>query len=45
MVSRWFTVDPAKKKEFLNFILQMPKLRVLDAMKLAMFSVEDIVDL
>jgi hypothetical protein len=45
MASRWFTVDPAKKKKFLNFILQMPKLRVLDAMKLAMFSDEDIADL
>jgi hypothetical protein len=45
MVSRQFTVDPAKKKKFLNFILQMPKLRVPDAMKLAMFSNEDIADL
>jgi hypothetical protein len=35
MASRRFTVDPAKKKKFLNFILQMPKLRVPDAMKLA----------
>ncbi len=32
MASRRFTVDPAKKKKFLNFILQMPKLRVPDAM-------------
>jgi hypothetical protein len=45
MASRRFTVDLAKKKKFLNFILQMPKLRVLDAMKLAMFSDEDITDL
>ncbi len=45
MVSRRFTVDPAKKKKFLNFILQMPKLCVPDAMKLAMFSNEDIADL
>jgi hypothetical protein len=45
MASRQFTVDPAKKKKFLNFILQMPKLRVPDAMKLAMFSNEDIADL
>ncbi len=41
MASRRFTVDPAKKKKFLNFILQMPKLRVPDAMKLAMFSDKD----
>ncbi len=45
MVSRQFTVDPAKKKKFLNFILQMPKLCVPDAMKLAMFSDQDIADL
>jgi hypothetical protein len=45
MASRRFTVDPAKKKKFLNFILQMPKLCVPDAMKLAMFSDEDITDL
>jgi hypothetical protein len=45
MASRRFTVDPAKKKKFLNFILQMPKLHVPDAMKLAMFSNEDIADL
>ncbi len=45
MASRRFTVDQAKKKKFLNFILQMPKLRVPDAMTLAMFSDEDITDL
>ncbi len=45
MASRRFTVDPAKKKKFLNFILQLPKLRVPDAMKLAMFSDKDIADL
>ncbi len=45
MASRRVTVDPAKKKKFLNFILQTPKLRVPDAMKLAMFSDEDITDL
>ncbi len=45
MASRWFTVDLAKKKKFLNFILQMPKLRVQDAMKLVLFSDEDIADL
>jgi hypothetical protein len=28
MAFRQFTVDPAKKKKFLNFILQMPKLLV-----------------
>jgi hypothetical protein len=45
MASRRFTIDPAKKKKFLNFILQMPKLHVPDAMKLAMFSNKDITDL
>jgi hypothetical protein len=45
MASRRFTVDPAKTKKFLNFIPQMPKLHVPDAMKLAMFSDEDIADL
>jgi len=45
MASRRFTVDPAKKKKFLNFLLQSPKLRVPDAMKLANFSDEDIADL
>jgi hypothetical protein len=45
MASRRFTVDPAKKKKFLNFILQMPKLRVPDAIKLVMFSDEDITNL
>jgi hypothetical protein len=44
MASRRFTVDLAKKKKFLDFILQMPKLHVPDAMKLAMFSDEDIAD-
>jgi hypothetical protein len=34
-----------RRRSFLNFILQMPKLRVPDAMKLAMFSDEDIADL
>jgi hypothetical protein len=45
MASRQFTVDLVKKKKFLDFILQMPKLRFPDAMKLAMFSNEDIADL
>ncbi len=45
IASRRFTIDPAKKKKFLNFILQSPKLRVPDAMKLAMFSDEDIAEL
>ena len=45
MASRRSTVDPAKKKKFLDFILLKPKLRVPDAMKLAMFSDEDIADL
>ena len=45
MKSRLFTVDPAKLKKFLNVMLQAPKLRVPDAMKLANFSDEDITDL
>jgi hypothetical protein len=45
MASRRFTVDPAKKKKFLDFILQMPKLRVPDATKLAMFSDKDVANL
>jgi hypothetical protein len=45
MKSRLFTVDLAKLKKFLNVMLQAPKLRVPDAMKLANFSDEDIADL
>jgi hypothetical protein len=45
MKSRRFTVNPAKLKKFLNVMLQAPKLRVPDAMKLANFSVKDITDL
>jgi hypothetical protein len=45
MKSRCFTVDPAKLKKFLNVMLQAPKLRVPDSMKLANFSDKDIADL
>jgi hypothetical protein len=45
MKYRWITVDPMKLKKFLNVMLQVPKLRVQDAMKLANFSDEDIADL
>jgi hypothetical protein len=45
MKSRRFTADRAKLKKFLNIMLQAPKLRVPDAMKLANFSDEDIADL
>jgi hypothetical protein len=45
MKSRRFTFDPAKLKKFLNVMLQAPKPRVPDAMKLANFSDEDIADL
>jgi hypothetical protein len=45
MKSRWFTINPAKLKKFLNVIFQVPKLHVPDAMKLANFSDEDIADL
>jgi hypothetical protein len=45
MKSRRFTVDPAKLKKFLNVMLQAPKLRVRDAMKLVNLSDKDIADL
>ncbi len=45
MKSRWLMVKPAKLKKFLNVMLQVPKLRVPDAMKLANFSDKDIADL
>ncbi len=45
MKSRWFTVNPAKLKKFLNVMLQVPKLCVPDAMKLVNFSDKDIADL
>ncbi len=41
MKSRQFTVDPAKLKKFLNVMLQAPKLRVPDAMKLALVERND----
>jgi hypothetical protein len=45
MASRRFTVDSAKKKDFLNIFLLMPETRVDDAMKQARFTEEDIADL
>jgi hypothetical protein len=45
MASRQFTVDLAKKKEFINILLLMPESSVLNAMKKAKFTEEDIADL
>jgi hypothetical protein len=45
VASRRFTVDSAKKKEFINIFLLMPKSSVLNAMKQAKFTEEDIADL
>ena len=45
MASRRFTVDSAKKKEFINIFLLMPESSVLNAMKQAKFTKEDIADL
>jgi hypothetical protein len=45
MASRRFTVDPAKKKEFINIFLLMPESSILNAMKQAKFTEEDIADL
>ena len=45
MASRRFTVDSAKKKEFINIFLLMPESSVLNAMKHAKFTEEDIADL
>jgi len=45
MASRRFTVDSAKKKEFINIFLLMPESSVLNAMKQAKFTEEDIADL
>ncbi len=45
MASRRFTVDPAKKKEFINIFLLMPESSILNAMKQATFTEEDIADL
>jgi hypothetical protein len=45
MASRQFTVDSAKKKEFINIFLLVPESSVLNAMKQAKFTEEDIADL
>ena len=45
MASRRFTVDSAKKKEFINIFLLMPESSVLNAMRQATFTEEDIADL
>ncbi len=45
MKSRRFMIDPAKLKKFVNVMLQVPKLRVPETMKLANFSDKDITDL
>jgi hypothetical protein len=45
MASRRFTVYSAKKKEFINIFLLMPESSVLNAMKQAKFTEEDIADL
>ena len=45
MASRRFTVDPVKKKEFINIFLLMPETRIDDAMRKAEFTKEDIADL
>jgi len=42
MASRRFTVDPVKKKEFINIFLLMPETRVDDAMRKAEFTKKDI---
>jgi hypothetical protein len=44
MASRQFTVDSAKKKEFINIFLLMPESSVLNAMRQAKFTKEDIAD-
>ena len=45
MASRQFTVDSAKKKEFINIFLLMPESSVLNAMKKAKLTEEDIANL
>ncbi len=45
MASRQFTVDSAKKKEFINIFLLMPESSVINAMRQATFTEEDIADL
>ena len=45
MASRQFTVDSAKKREFINIFLLMPESSVLNAMRQATFIEKDIADL
>ena len=45
MASRRFTVDSAKKKEFINIFLLMPESSVINAMRQATFTDENIADL
>ena len=45
MASRRFTVDLAKKKDFIYIFLLMPETGVDDAMRKAKFTEEDIADL
>ena len=42
--SMQFTMDLAKKKEFINIFLLMPESTVLNAMRQATFTKEDIAD-
>jgi hypothetical protein len=44
MASRRFTLDSAKKKDFINIFLLMPESSVLNAMRQAKFTEEDIAD-
>jgi len=45
MASRQITVDSAKKREFINIFLLMPESSILNAMRQATFTEEDIADL
>ncbi len=45
MASRRFTVDSAKKNKFVDIFLLMPETGVVDAMRSAKFTEEDIADL
>ena len=45
MASRQFTVDLAKKKDFINIFLLMPETGVDDAMRKAKFTEEDIANI
>ena len=45
MASRQFTVDSAKKREFINIFLLMPESSVINSMRQAEFTEKDIADL